>query len=167
MARPTDIRPVAVDLYFLPIKARMPLKFGPEVTTEVTCARVRMTVEDAQGRRAEGWGETPLSVQWVWPSTLGYEERHQALRSLCVRIAAAWCEAGGHAGHPIEVGHHFLEHILPGLADRFNRKNARGPSRSRCWRRSSAASPFDLALHDAFGVLHGVAGLRHLQRSAT
>ena len=38
MAKPTDIRPVAVELYFLPIKARMPLKFGPEVTTEVTCA---------------------------------------------------------------------------------------------------------------------------------
>ena len=38
MALPTDVRPVAVELYFLPIKARMPLKFGPEVTTEVTCA---------------------------------------------------------------------------------------------------------------------------------
>ncbi len=49
MALPTDVRPVAVELYFLPIKARMPLKFGPEVTTEVTCARVRMTVEDERG----------------------------------------------------------------------------------------------------------------------
>ena len=68
MPKPTDIRPVAVELYFLPIKTRMPLKFGPEVTTEVTCARVKMTVEDRAGRRAEGWGETPLSVQWVWPS---------------------------------------------------------------------------------------------------
>ena len=28
-------------LYFLPIKARVPLKFGPEITTEVTCARVQ------------------------------------------------------------------------------------------------------------------------------
>ena len=36
MPRPTDVRPVAVELYFLPIKARVPLKFGPEVTTEVT-----------------------------------------------------------------------------------------------------------------------------------
>ena len=72
MPKPTDVRPVAVELYFLPIKARMPLKFGPETTTEVTCARVKLTVEDSHGRRAAGWGETPLSVQWVWPSHLSY-----------------------------------------------------------------------------------------------
>lgn len=156
MARPTDIRPVAVELYFLPIAARMPLKFGPEVTTEVTCARVKMTVEDAQGRRAEGWGETPLSVQWVWPSTIGYEERHQALRKLCVRIASAWCETGLPAGHPIEVGHHFLEHALPSLSQRFNAEERNGAEPLPLLGALVAASPFDLALHDAFGVLHGV-----------
>ncbi len=41
MPKPTDVRPVAISLYFLPIKTRVPLKFGPEVTTEVTCARVQ------------------------------------------------------------------------------------------------------------------------------
>ena len=54
MPKPTDIRPVGVELYFLPIKTRVPLKFGPEITTEVTCARVKMTVEDparTEGRR--------------------------------------------------------------------------------------------------------------------
>jgi hypothetical protein len=73
MPKLTDIRPVAAELYFLPIKSRVPLKFGPEVMTEVTYARVKMTVEGTQGRRADGWGETPLSVQWVWPSRLSYE----------------------------------------------------------------------------------------------
>ncbi len=68
MPKPTDIRPIAATLYFLPVQTRMPLKFGPEVTTEVTCARVQLTVADRQGRTATGWGETPLSVQWVWPS---------------------------------------------------------------------------------------------------
>ncbi len=38
MTRATDIRPIGVELYFLPIKARVPLKFGLEITTEVTCA---------------------------------------------------------------------------------------------------------------------------------
>lgn len=156
MAKPTDIRPVAVELYFLPIKARMPLKFGPEVTTEVTCARVRMTVEDAQGRRAEGWGETPLSVQWVWPSTLGYEERHQALRSLCVRLADAWGSQAGPAGHPMEVGHHFLEQVLPEVTRRFNAAERTGREPVPLLGALVASSPFDLALHDAFGVLHGV-----------
>jgi L-alanine-DL-glutamate epimerase-like enolase superfamily enzyme len=156
MAKPTDIRPVAVELYFLPIKARMPLKFGPEVTTEVTCARVRMTVEDARGRRAEGWGETPLSVQWVWPSSLGYEERHQALRSLCVRIAEAWCSRRHAAGHPMEVGHQFLDTMLPEVTGQFNSSERAGAEPVPLLGALVASSPFDLALHDAFGVLHGV-----------
>ena len=29
--------------------------------------RVHLVVTDRKGNRAEGWGETPLSVQWVWP----------------------------------------------------------------------------------------------------
>jgi L-alanine-DL-glutamate epimerase-like enolase superfamily enzyme len=156
MARPTDIRPIAVELYFLPIKARMPLKFGPEVTTEVTCARVRMTAEDADGRRAEGWGETPLSVQWVWPSQLGYEERHQALRSLCIGIAQAWGTRPGPAGHPLEVGHHFLEHVLPGVTCHVNATARAGAEPIPLLGALVCSSPFDLALHDAFGVLHGV-----------
>ena len=56
MPKPTDIRPVAVELYFLPIKTRVPLKFGPEITTEVTCARVKMTVEDPRGRSGRRLG---------------------------------------------------------------------------------------------------------------
>ncbi len=34
MAKPTDVRPIDAAVYFLPIKTRMPLEFGPEVTTE-------------------------------------------------------------------------------------------------------------------------------------
>ena len=54
----TDIHPVSVDLYFLPVTTRVPLKFGPETTTFVICARVCLTVTDGKGRRARGWGET-------------------------------------------------------------------------------------------------------------
>ncbi len=50
MSKPTDVRPTGADLYFLPITNRVPLKFGPEVTTEVTCARVCLGVNDAPGR---------------------------------------------------------------------------------------------------------------------
>ncbi len=157
MPKPTDIRPVAVELTFLPIKTRVPLKFGPEITTEVTCARVKLTVEDARGRTAEGWGETPLSVQWVWPSQLGYEERHEALRDLCVSMAAAWPRLGL-SGHPMEVGHHFLEKVLPELASAFNaQRSKRGRAEPVPFLGALVcASAFDLALHDAFGVLHDV-----------
>ncbi len=156
MSKVTDIQLVAVELYFLPITTRMPLKFGPEITTEVTCARVKMTVEDRMGRRAEGWGETPLSVQWVWPSTLSYEERHEALKALCAEIARAWLDSRFEPGHALEIGYHFQEGELIYLANTFNRSRRAGQEPVPWLASLVCNSPFDLALHDAYGVLQGV-----------
>lgn len=102
----TDIRVASAALYFLPVRTRVPLKFGPETLTSVTCARARVRVEDRTGRSAEGWGETPLSVQWVWPSTLPYEPRHEALKTFCVELARAWTDFDAF-GHPLELGWDF------------------------------------------------------------
>ena len=54
MAKPTDIRAAAAELFFLPVETRMPLKFGPETLTHVTCARARLTVRLASGGTAIG-----------------------------------------------------------------------------------------------------------------
>src|SRR5690242_13088319 len=149
-----DVRPVAASLYLLPIKTRVPLKFGPEITTEVTCARVRLTVRNAAGREAVGWGETPLSVQWVWPSALSYEARHEVLKRFCVRLVEAW--AGFDAsGHPIEVGDAFQRQVLPGLLEAVNRERGRDAEPMPWLAALVCCSAFDLALHDAYGVLHG------------
>ena len=120
--RATDVRPVSATLYFLPVETRVPLKFGAETLTSVTCARVALDVETVDGRRARGWGETPLSVQWVWPSAAPYETRHAALRAFTHELARAWNGAGDELppGHPLEVGHAFLSQRLPDLAERFN-----------------------------------------------
>src|SRR5512142_3355912 len=112
-------RPIAAELYFLPVRTRVPLKFGPETLTSVTCARVRLRIANARGHTAEGWGETPLSVQWVWPSKLPYEPRHNALRPFCTRLVKAWADFKS-TGHPIEVGHDFLQQVLPPLLRDFN-----------------------------------------------
>ena len=151
MPKPTDARPAGASLHLLPIRTRMPLKFGPEVTTEVTCARVRLVVADARGRTAEGWGETPLSVQWVWPSVLSYADRLAVLERFCADLVDAW--AGfDRSGHPIEVGHAFQAEVLPGLMEG---REAGGEAMP--WLAALVCcSAFDLALHDAFGVLHGV-----------
>ncbi|WP_435007626.1 enolase C-terminal domain-like protein [Tundrisphaera lichenicola] len=154
MPKPTDVRVIASTLYFLPIATRMPLKFGPEVTTRVTCARARLVVTDAQGRTAEGWGETPLSVQWVWPSSLSYEARHEILQDFCLRLAGAWSRFEV-AGHPIEVGEAFQHLALPGLLAEINAERGRGAEPMPWLAALVACSAFDLALHDAYGVLHG------------
>ena len=154
MPREKDIHPIGAALYFLPVETRVPLKFGPETLTHVTCARVRLIVRDGRGRVAEGWGETPLSVQWVWPSTLPYEARHQALKDFCVELAAAW-SVFAMSGHPVEVGHEFQFRALPALLKNFNKRAGEvGPVP---WLAALVCcSAFDIALHDAYGNRHGL-----------
>ncbi|MCG8585532.1 MAG: mandelate racemase/muconate lactonizing enzyme family protein [Pirellulales bacterium] len=154
MGKPTDVQVVAARLYFLPVHTRVPLKFGTEALTYVTCARAEVTVEDGSGRRAAGWGETPLSVQWVWPSNLSYAERHDAVKAFCGDLAAEFVDFPK-SGHPLEITHDFIEGTLPRLTDDFS---ARSPLAEPLPYLASllCMSVFDIALHDAFGQLHEV-----------
>jgi L-alanine-DL-glutamate epimerase-like enolase superfamily enzyme len=180
MTKPTDIRIVGAELYFLPVQTRVPLKFGPETLTSVTCARVRVVVEDRAGRRAEGWGETPLSVQWVWPSAALWLARQAALKQFCRALTAA-LPGFDHFGHPLELSEDFQKSELPRVLRRINQRRT-NPSYAQVeaifnlLREGESAlaeadstttepipwlaalvcfSPFDLALHDAFGKLVG------------
>ena len=153
MSKPTDVRCIASALHLLPVHMRMPLKFGLETVTYVTCARARVRVADARGRTAEGWGETPLSVTWVWPSSLPYEERHAALKDFTLQLARAWAEFAA-SGHPIELGHDFQKQILPRLLAESNA--ARAGREPMPWLAALVCcSVLDLAVHDAYGNLHG------------
>jgi L-alanine-DL-glutamate epimerase-like enolase superfamily enzyme len=140
-------------LYFLRVKTRVPYKFGTETFTEAVCARVCLSVRDPHGRVAEGWGETPLNVGWVWPSLLPYSLREEALSDFCRTIAGRWMQPRAQ-GHPLEVGHAFLQSDLLDLLSQRNsgvQEEARMP-----WLAALVcASPFDLALYDAFGKLVG------------
>ena len=154
MGKATDIGTVGAALYFLPVQTRVALKFGAETLTQVTCARACVKVSDEQGRTAEGWGETPLSVQWVWPSATAYEERHAALKAFCIELADLWASIRSR-GHPIELGHGFLETVLPGWLQGFNQRHRRGREPMPWLAALVCCSPFDLAVHDAYGQLHG------------
>ena len=153
MPNAKDVRVVDAELYFLPVHNRMPLKFGTETVDYVTCARCRITVEDSDGRRAVGWGETPLSVTWVWPSSLSYEERHESLKEFCRTLAKEWA-AFDAAGHPMEVGHDFIAAELPRLQSVHN--GLQLTDEPMPWLASLVCcSLFDIAVHDAYGNLHG------------
>ena len=152
--RPTDARVNRVELYFLPVTTRTPLKFGSETLTTVTCARVRMQLLDRHGRTAEGWGETPLSVQWSWPSALSHAERHQAMVEFSKQLAEAWLQYENW-GHPLEVGNAFQRDILEPLADEFNEAREPGTHIPHL-AALVCCSAFDIALHDAYGALHSM-----------
>ena len=153
MSNPHDVTVTGCSLFFIPLELRVHLKFGHETLTHVTCARVQMTVSTADGRTAEGWGETPLNVQWVWPNDLSYEERHERLKTFCRDIARAY-PATTYAGHPMEVGYDFIEQDMDRLLSTHNAEH--GGEALPHLAALVCTSAFDIALHDAYGVLHDV-----------
>ena len=151
----TDIQTGAVDLYFLPVETRVPLKFGPEMLTRVFCARVAMTVVDGDGRTALGWGETPLSVQWAWPSETSYQERCDTMLEFCRMLARSWA-AYDAKGHPLEVGYDYIEEVMPVVLKELNAGRPAGAEQMPLLAALVCCSAFDIALHDAYGNLHEV-----------
>ena len=152
--KPTDVKVASLDVFYIPIQMRMPLKFGSETVDSVSCIRVAVTVEDSEGRRATGWGETPLSVTWAWPSqTLTFGQRSDAVTQFCEQLGKRWV-ATGTVGHPLEIGHAFLDEQLHPLLDDFNQSLGDDPIPHLA--ALIATSAFDIATHDAYGVLHNV-----------
>jgi L-alanine-DL-glutamate epimerase-like enolase superfamily enzyme len=143
------LKVLGVKLWFLPVSTRVPLKFGAETLTEVTCARVCLRVEGDQGQPVMGWGETPLSVQWVWPGALPYALRHERLKAFCRELASDWLSCSGE-GHALEIGWDFNHHQLPKRLAAFNRSH---PEPMPWLAALVCNSAFDIALHDAFGNL--------------
>lgn len=146
----TDVRIREVETCLLPVRLRMPLKFGRETVTEIVCLRTRMHIEDRKGRAASGWGESPISVAWGWPSSRPYAEREKILLEFCQRLAAALASFSETA-HPVEIGFRFQEEVFPGLIADFNKTHGEQMPKLAAL---IGLAPFDLALHDAFGRLH-------------
>jgi len=149
----TDVRVTGVAAWLIPARMRVPLKFGAQVVESVVCCRAAVAVETRDGRRGVGWGETPLAVAWGWPSTAAFEPREAAM----IRLATA-C---GHelvamqtAGHPLEIGAAFRHDALDRLARDCDDPALGEPIPELA--ALIAASPFDLAIHDAYGIVHGV-----------
>jgi len=133
----------------------MPLKFGTEILSSVTCARVKVTVQNKLGEQSHGWGETPLSVQWVWTSNTEYSIRYDSLLEFCEFIKIRW-ESFDYFGHCIEIGHELIMKDLPQALKQFN-LGKKVDSEPMPWLAALVcASPFDIAIHDAFGMVNNV-----------
>jgi L-alanine-DL-glutamate epimerase-like enolase superfamily enzyme len=80
------------------------------------------------------------------------EERLGALKDLCQELADLWA-ALRIAGHPIDLGMNFQQTVLPGWLAGFNQRHRRGHEPVPWLAALICCSPFDLALHDAYGKL--------------
>jgi len=149
---PTDVRVTAAEVFFIPVTMRVPLKFGPETVTSVVCLRVRVTVTGQDGKTAQGWGETPLSVSWVWPSTLSVAVRAQRMQDFS-KLLAERLVASGLSGHPMEIGQDFMHGPLAAATKEANA--LAGGDEMPYLGSLVAFSAFDIAIHDAYGILHG------------
>jgi len=47
-AKAIDVHPTSVEIHFLPVEMRVPLKFGAETLTHVQCVRVQMVVDETR-----------------------------------------------------------------------------------------------------------------------
>ena len=123
---------------------RTPLKFGGTVVDRVTLLNVRVVVKDRAGKTARGFGSMPLGNVWSFPSkTLKYEQTLAAMQSLAGKMQRimAGCKE---YGHPVELNYLIEPEWLKAAGTEVPKLCA-----------LVTGSPFDAAVHDAYGKLNG------------
>jgi L-alanine-DL-glutamate epimerase-like enolase superfamily enzyme len=147
----TDIQIIEVEPSYQDYQYRAPMKFGGTVVTRVTVQNVRCKVRARNGKTAEGFGSMPLGNVWSFPSKkLTYDQTLSAMKTLSARIAKLTGEER-EWGHPIDLNRAVEPQYLAAAADISH--GLPQPIPKLCT--LVTASPFDAAIHDAYGKLHG------------
>lgn len=153
MSKATDIRIKSAACAVESLPFRAPLKFGGRVIEKTLLINVDVEVESRDGKRhSSGFGSMPLGNIWSWPSDTVTPEQSEAMM---LRFAEEVVELAGNCteyGHPIDLVYHLsgeYDHLAKRLAQQMKLAEPM-PELSRL----VAASPFDAALHDAYGQIH-------------
>jgi L-alanine-DL-glutamate epimerase-like enolase superfamily enzyme len=150
----SDIRIKSVSFVCEDFRYRTPIKFGGTAVDRVTQVDATCTIETRGGKIASGFGSMPLGNVWSFPSRrLGYDDTLNAMKVLTERIAAITSSCN-QIGHPIDLTV-ALEPEYHKAANEVTRQlSLVEPIPELCT--LVVASPFDAALHDAFGKVHGL-----------
>jgi L-alanine-DL-glutamate epimerase-like enolase superfamily enzyme len=149
----TDVRVAEVRHGFEDYVYRAPYKFGGRVVDRVTLLNVRCRVESRGGQSAWGFGSMTLGNMWAFPSrTMPYEVTLGAMKRLAGRLEAVTA-ACAEVGHPLDLARALEPEYLKAAAV-VSRELALDEPMPKL-ATLVVASPFDAALHDAFGKLHG------------
>src|SRR5262245_9923075 len=150
----TDIRIVDVAYSYEDFNYRTPIKFGGVALDRVTILNVNLTVQSAAGKTARGFGSMPMGNVWAFPSkTLTYDQTLGAMKAVVERIARI-LRSCTTSGHPIDLSWALEHEFIKAAAAVDGELKLADKIPILCTLVS--ASPFDAALHDAFGKLHGL-----------
>jgi L-alanine-DL-glutamate epimerase-like enolase superfamily enzyme len=146
-----DVRVRSMEIGYEDFLYRVPIKFGGRALDRVTLLNVHCAVEGRSGRMATGFGSMPLGNVWSWPApSMNYDQTLQAMKDLAGRIAALYRSLSEY-GHPIDLTTTVEPEYLKAAGD----LSAKLPNPIPKLCSLVTASPFDAALHDAYGRYHG------------
>ena len=151
--KPTDIRVDEVIHGYEDYVYRAPYKFGGRVVDRVTLLNVHCRVTTRNGQTAWGFGSMTMGNVWAFPSsTMTYDATLAAMKALASRIARVTGDCS-EIGHPLDMAHVLEPEYLTAAAQVSTELGLIEPIPKLCT--LVVASPFDAALHDAFGKVHG------------
>jgi L-alanine-DL-glutamate epimerase-like enolase superfamily enzyme len=149
----TDIRIDEVRHGYQDFIYRAPYKFGGRVVDRVTLLNVHCRVTTRTGKSATGFGSMTMGNMWAFPSkTMSYDTTLDAMKALADRIQriTSGCRE---VGHPLDLNHVLEPEYLKAAAEVSAARTLDAPMPKLCTQ--VVASPFDAAIHDAFGKVHG------------
>lgn len=150
----TDITIQSVRIEYENHAYRAPLKFGGIVTDKVTLLNVTVRGRDREGREMDGFGSMPLGNVWSFPSKKHtYDETLEAMKALAEEIRVI-TEGYDDYDHPIGINVELEPLYRKALPQVKAACSLQEPIPLLCL--LVVASPFDAAIHDAFGKIQGL-----------
>jgi L-alanine-DL-glutamate epimerase-like enolase superfamily enzyme len=149
----TDIRIGEVVHGYEDYVYRTPYKFGGRVVDRTTLLNVHCRVTTRNGQTAWGFASMTMGNMWAFPSaTMSYDTTLEAMKALASRIALLTDDCP-EIGHPLDIAHVLEPEYLKAAVEVSAERTLTEPIPKLCT--LVVASPFDAALHDAFGKVHG------------
>jgi len=150
--RATDIRIEEISFEYEDYLYRTPYQFGGRTVDRVTILNVNCTVRTTDGRTARGFGSMTMGNQWAFLSkTMSYDTTLGAMKALAERINKI-TNSYKESGHPIDINTALEPEYLKAAAEVSQALKLDTPIPELCV--LVTASPFDAAIHDAFGKVH-------------
>jgi L-alanine-DL-glutamate epimerase-like enolase superfamily enzyme len=149
----TDARIEDLSIAFEDFSYRAPYKFGGKEVDRVTMLNVHCRLGLKNGKSAAGFASMPLGNVWSFPAPgVPYETTLGAMKTLAGKLASV-TRAFTEYAHPLDVNLALEPEYQLAAAQTSRELRLSHPIPKLCT--LVTASPFDAAIHDAFGRLHG------------